>query len=173
MIIDLRADKADFRDYVSQLISEHVRKGEPKPGMIHFVFTFDQAGWVAAYLDTRPNASQDGEWSGHIQPKMLLPRPHWYEAAGLGNLRDLVVIGTNGKEAQEWATNPTWEKLADILGEFLKSSVSTFEAEGLFRPLLGLQKLNYCVEELIGLYLWPIDPEVTKLVKDRETGRIT
>ena len=156
---------ADFRAYVSQLIDVHVQKGNPKPGMIHFGFTFDQDGWVNAYLDTRPNASRDGEWTIHLQPKTLLPRPHWYEASELSNLRDLVLIGTNGNESQEWAASPTLQKLADILGEFLRSSVSTFEVEGLFQSLVGLQKLNYCVEEFTGLYEWPIDPELAKLLE--------
>lgn len=168
MIIDLRSDLADFRDYVSRLIDEHVRKGGPKPGMIHFGFTFDQDGWVNAYLDTRPNASRDGEWTTHLQPRTLLLRPHWYDASELSNLRDLVLIGTNGNELQEWAANPTLQNLANILGEFLRSSVSTFEAEGLFQPLLEPQKLNYSVEEFTGLYGWPIDPNVAKFVESLE-----
>jgi hypothetical protein len=156
---------ADFRAYVSRLIDEHVRTGDPKPGMIHFGFTFDQDGWVNAYLDTRPDASRDGEWTTHLQPKTLLPRPHWYEASELSNLRDVVLIGTNRNESKEWVANPTLQNLADILGEFLRSSVSTFEGEGLFQPLVGLQKLNYCVEEFTGLYGWPIEPKVAKLVE--------
>ena len=155
----------DFRAYVSRVIDDHIQRGNLKPGLIHFGFTFDQDGWVYAYLDTRANASRDGEWTTHLQPKTLLPRPHWHEVSELSNLRDLVLIGTNGNESQEWAANPTLEKLAYILGEFLRSSVSTFEAEGLFQSLVGLQKLNYCVEEFTALYEWPIDPELVKLVE--------
>jgi hypothetical protein len=165
MIIDLRAEMADFREYVSRLINEHVRRGDPKPGMIHFGFTFDQDGWVNAYLDTRTNASRDGEWTTHLKPETLLPRPHWYEASEIGNLGGLVLIDIKGKESQEWTANPTFKNLANILGEFLRSSVSTFEAEGIFQPLLGLQKLNFSIEEFTGLYGWPIDPEVAKLVE--------
>ncbi len=156
---------ADFRTYVSQLIDEDVRKGSPKPGMIHVGFTFVQDGWVNAYLDTRPNASRDGEWTTHLHPKTLLPRPDWYEASELSNLRELVLIGTSGNESQEWTANPTRQNLAHILGEFLRSSMSTFEAEGVFQPLVGPRKLNYCVEEFTALYEWPIDPEIAKLVE--------
>jgi hypothetical protein len=163
MIIDLRADLADFRDYVCRLINEHVRRGDPRLRMIHFGFTFDQDGWINAYFDTRPNASRDGEWTTHLRPDLLLARPHWYEASELGNLGDLILIDTEGKELREWPANPTIQKLASFLGEFLRSSVSSFEAQGLFQRLLGQQKLNYCVEEFTGLYGWPIDPEVAKL----------
>ena len=165
MTIDLRSDMADLKDYLSRLVNEHVQERKLNPGMIHFGFTFDQDGWVNAYLDTRPNPTRDGDWTTHIEPKTILPRPHWHEASELSNLRTLVLIDTKGNEVQEWATNPTLQMFAHILGEFIRSSISTFETEGLFQPLLGSKKLNYCIEEFTGLYGWPIDPEIAKLVE--------
>jgi hypothetical protein len=165
MVIDLRVDLVDFRDYVCQRIDQHIRESHPKLGMIHFGFTFDQDGWVNAYFDLRPNACRDGEWTARIEPKTLLSRPHWYRASELTNLRDLVLIGTNGNELPEWAANPSLQNLASILGEFLRSSISALEREGLFQPLTGSQKINYCIEEFTGLYGWPTDAKVAKFVE--------
>jgi hypothetical protein len=162
MVIDLRADTLDFKNYLSQMVDEHNRKSRPTPGMIHVGFTFDQDGWVSAYLDTRPNANRDGEWTVHLQPETLLPRPRWYEASELNDLGNLILIGHDGSESLKWRQNPTIQNLAWVFGEFLRSSVSTFEVEGLFKSLIGNEKLNYCVEEFTGLYGWPMNPKVVK-----------
>ena len=173
MKIDLRRDFADFRDYVSGRIGEYLQSGRPRPKFVHFGFTFDQDGWIFAYLDPRANASWDGEWTTQIQSTAILPRPHWHAVSELRSLSDLVLIDVNGDESQEWIANPTGQNFADILGEFLRSSVSKFEAEGLFEPLLGAQKLDYCVEEFEGLYVWPIDPEMTKFFESLKSSPST
>jgi hypothetical protein len=165
VVIDLREDKMALRNYVSELIAKHLRKGNPPPGMIHFGFTFDQDGWINAYLDTRPNASRDGEWTTHLRPESLLSRPHWYEASELTDLHDLIVVGVNGKPVHEWPVDPTPQNLANILGDFLSWSIAAFEVEGLFQPLMGREALNYSVEEFTGLYGWPLDPELGQMVR--------
>jgi hypothetical protein len=147
------------------MIEENIQTKGPVPKMIHFGFTFDQDGWINAYLDSRPNASRDGAWTNHLDPSKLLRRPDWYEASELRDLHALTLINVDGKELQEWDQNPSLQNLARILGEFLRSCVSTFEAEGLFGKLLGIQKLSYCVEEFTGLYSWPIDPEIARFAE--------
>ena len=165
MTIDLRVEMIEIRNYVSRVVAKHLEAGKAKPAMIHVGFTFDQAGWIFVYLDTRPNASWDGEWTTHLEPETLLPRQHWYEASELPNLGELVLIGTDGNHVPEWSESHDLQKLANILGQFLTSAVATFENEGIFQPLLGSTKLKYCVEEFSGLYCWPLNPELAKLVE--------
>jgi hypothetical protein len=165
MTIDLREDILAFRNYIRHVVGEHIQAGKPKPAMIHFGFTFDQDGWIKAYLDTRPNASRDGEWTVHLASETLLPRPRWYEASELSDLRSVNLIGIDGENLAEWSAHPDLQGFANVLGDFIKYSVAIFIDEGLFQPLLGTEQLKYCVEELIGLYEWPVDPEIAKLAE--------
>jgi hypothetical protein len=179
MIIDLREDALAIRAYIRNLIAENARFGKAKFRVIHFGFTFDHDGWMNAYLDPRPNASCDGEWTVHISPEALLPRHHWHEASQLGDLRDVSVIGVDGEEVAEWSAHPELQTFANILGNLIKSAVTCLIDEGAFRPLLGSEPLVYCVEEFSGLYRWPLDPELVKfaeslrakLRKEEELGR--
>jgi hypothetical protein len=163
MTIDLREDFSALRNYVSQVVVKHLEKGKPMPRMIHFGFTFDQDGWISAYLDTRPNASRDGEWTKHLVPETLLPRPLWYEASELSDLSAVNLIGMEGERMPGWSSHPALQNFANILGDFIKLSVATFDKESLFRRLLDGEQLIYCVEEFTGLYGWPLAPEMSRL----------
>ena len=166
MKIDLRTENEEFSQYLSLQISKHAEENKPSPGFVHVGFYFDQEGWIFVYFDTRPNAGWDGEWTTHILPEKLLPRPHWHAAAQLENLNELRIIGMDGGELQEWTASPSLQKLANILGELLRKVVCDFESKGMFQPILGTGKLNYCVEELTALYQWPPpDPELVKLAE--------
>lgn len=165
MTIDLRDDFLAFRAYICRIIEEHIQAGKTKPKMIQFGFTFDQDGWIIAHLDTRPNASVDGEWTRHITPETFLHRPQWHAAAELSDLHDLDLIGISGEMAAEWSGNPNLQLLADIFGIFLKSSVTIFIDEGIFRPLFESKKIDYCIEEFTGLFCRPLDPEKVKFAE--------
>jgi hypothetical protein len=169
MTIDLRQDYLDFKSYICRLIDEYVRAGKPKPALIHFGFTFDQDGWILAYFDNRTNASRDGQWTTHIAPETVLPRPHWYEASELSDLCMVNIIGVGGEKVIEWSAHPDLPTLANILGDFIQSTVASLLNEGIFRPILETDRLQYCVEEFTGLYGWPVNPEIAKLAQSRIT----
>jgi len=165
MTIDLRNEGSDFRNYLCQTIDNHVRAGKAKPAMVHFGFSFDQEGWIIAFFDMRKNAARDGEWTTHLLPEMMLPRPNWHEASDLSDLRALILIGTDGKEVRQWTEFPDLGTFAQILGDFLRSSVTAFTDEGVFAPLIGAEKLEFCIEEFTGLYGWPVNTELLRLAE--------
>jgi len=165
MTIDFRTETEDFRNYLAQRIKEHLAARGPSPTLVHVGFTFDQAGWIIVYFDTRPNAIRDGEWTTHIDTQLLLERPHWYEGSEFQNLGDMHLLDCEGNELQSWSANPSLQEFANILGDFLRTSVMKFESENLFQPLIDSRRLEFCVEEFTGLYGWPVDPEIAKLVE--------
>lgn len=176
MTIDLREELADFRDYTSEVVDVHVRAGKPRPRMIHFGYSFDQDGWLIAFLDCRPDAAWDGEWTTHLQSNRLLMRPHWYNASELSDLGELSLVGIDGNGVAEWSEHRDHQMLATILGQFITSAVAAFAEEGIFRPLFEPGEFRYVVEEFDGLFTWPLNPEIAELyrkLQDEMTGSET
>lgn len=165
MTIDLNAELLAFRAYACRVVVEYIEAGEPKPKLMLFGFTFDQDGWISTYLDSRLSASCDAEWTMHISPNTLLPRPHWYEASEVVDQHNVNITGVNGERVTEWADHPDSKTFANILCDFIRSSVAVFLNEGVFRLLLGSEHIEYYVEKLSGLYGWPEDPEKVKFAE--------
>ena len=160
MTIDLRVDLIDVTAYVQQMVDMQSEKDKTAPSLIHFGFYFDQDGWLASYFDPRESATRDGEWSSHLTSAVLLPRPKWHEASELENLTELEIINVQGFRDSAWNNRPTLENFSKILGDFIRDSILTLVVQGSFRKLYGYGDVKFCVEELTGLYSWPVNLEL-------------
>ena len=160
MTIDLRLELADFEAYLRQQIATHVREGKPPPSLVQFGFHFDQDGWLTAYFDCRPHADRDGEWTTHLDSQSWLPRRHWFEAANLPDADRLNMVDLDGTLHSDWPSQPDGYDFAFILGEFIKRAVEWFRERGVFDALSPSATFDYCIEELSGMYQWPVSLSV-------------
>lgn len=155
MIIDIRDDLADFRQYVLRRMEQQV-KGPDKSLPVHqidFGFEFGQQNWVALVFDTREDAEPDGEWINMIDESEFLQRPNWPIWDELPEGEQVSFINQAG-ETINVMEDPD-NLICTIVGDALKHTLIAARDEGLFRPLPKAKGCQIGVENLEGYYGWP------------------
>lgn len=154
MIVDVREDLGDFREYVLQRVKQHIETadGASPVRRIDFGFEFGQSNWVALVFDTREDAEPDGEWSSWIDD-IVLTRPKWPVWHELPEGELVYFIDLKGEKINVMQDPDTL--ICTIVGDALKHSLTTARDEGLFQPLTKAEGCELGVENLEGFYGWP------------------
>ncbi len=159
--IDLKEDSQRVLEHIVKRIEdfgkgEHTGPGKNTDPVVHITigFQFDQAGWIAFVLDTRPNGSPDGEWTTWISQNVL-EFDHWFSL--LDELDEdgtpLHVMFPDGSKQVMKEYNG--QEIAWLIGEMLKNVLLKAKEEGVFSQLYLTKKCTMGVEELCGAYGWP------------------
>jgi hypothetical protein len=156
--LDLRKDFKDLYAYVVKRVKSfdpatNDGPGEPGPvTYIEFGFGFEQSGWAALVIDTRPDAEPDGEWNEHIDGNDL-NRPRWLAACEANEEMPLELFLPDGTE--QVVPAGSGDVFAIALGDLLKSVLLRARADGVFATLPKAPKCELGVEEQEGRYGWP------------------
>ncbi len=142
--LDLRKDWLDVSDYIKEQIRQFVddtEAGKTTDKLVNHIecgYECSQAGWVLLYLDTRPEATNDGHWTLFVE-KYAMERPHWRKAAA-ANMRGMIcVVDLDGTERQ--ITEDSEIDLCKSIGLMLKTALLETRDQGL---LLGLPLAQTC-----------------------------
>jgi hypothetical protein len=78
MQLDLSKASKILRKHIAERVREYPKYINEGPGkddapitQITIGYAFDQAGWVALVIDTRPKAEMDGVWNSFIEPNAI------------------------------------------------------------------------------------------------------
>lgn len=160
MALDLKKDIHTLRRHITQRIKDYPVYINEGPGrdedpisQITIGFDYLQDGWIAVIFDTRPEPSCDGEWSKYLEAN-LIAVPAWtpffnkqyeskqcqYTSAEGGK----TTLQAQGDEA----------RLAAIIGDTLKSKLSSWADKGVLDKLPLVDNCLLCVEHSEGYYGW-------------------
>ena len=155
MIIDIRDDLPEFRQYVLHRIEQHLDGAEKgsEVRQIDFGFEFGQDNWVALVFDTREDAEPDGEWINMIDEADYLRRPKWPIWADLPEDEQVSFINIAGKKIN--VMKDPDNLICTIVGDALKQTLIAARDEGLFQALPKAKGCELGVENLEGCYGWP------------------
>lgn len=160
MNIDLRSDFAAILEFVEQRVAaydpaKYVGPGKPGPiTQIDLGFQCDQAGWVCLVFDTRPDATSDGEWTGHIEENSF-PRPHWQIISEDFEMIPMTIVKMDGSKLK-LRPDGDYDQLSELLGELLKSVLFKARDTGLFVSLPRAAECHIAMEEFGGTHFgWP------------------
>lgn len=93
-------------------------------------FEVDQSGWVLLWLDTRPNAYLDGEWTKHIAA-FSLPIPEWIKLLASARAGRIRLIGS----PTDSILIESDEELAEAIGQALTGIVQSLSERGSWNDL--------------------------------------
>ncbi len=124
--LDLRKDWVDIFDYIKEQVRLFLQNAEVDKAAGKLVshiecgYECSQAGWVMIYLDTRPEAYNDGHWTLFVE-KFAMKRAHWRKAAA-ANMRGAVcIVGHDGTERV--ITKDSEVDLCESIGLMLKAAM--------------------------------------------------
>ncbi len=164
MPLDLRRDFADVYAYVKDRVRTFDptnNRGPGKGGLVKQIdvgFECDQSAWVAVVFDTRPDAECDGEWTGYIEERNELARPHWLQALKTLVKRGIWLILPNGSRMEIPAVGSAqgrYEQFGEVLGEMIKAVLLQARADGVFAVLPKATDCELFVDHFNGTYGWP------------------
>ncbi len=162
MHIDLKEDYSRVFSYLKKRIADYPASDSEGPGessapitQMNFGFQFDQAGWVAWVVDTRPDAEPDGEWNSYIE-KNCLELNHWFKAVDeLFENNTPFTLNTHNESTLEIDTAIEMEELASHFGNMLRDVLLEARSSGLFGSLPLSKQCVMFIEEHDSLYGWP------------------
>ena len=154
--IDLRKELPVIREYIRRRVAQHninrARQAVGPVRRIEFGYEMGQGNHLLLYIDTRPNADSDGEWSlAFDDPEVeVLHRPDWpvwheLPEDARANLYDL-----HGK-----AVDAASDEAIQRVGEFLRDSLIAARDDGDFESLSKADGCSMWVEHLEGYFFWP------------------
>jgi hypothetical protein len=164
MPLDLRRDCADIYAYVKDRIRTFDPTNNRGPGkggpvkQIDVGYECDQSAWVVVVFDTRPDAEWDGEWTGYIEERNELARPHWLQALKTLVKRSISLILPDGSRMEIPAVGSAqarYEQFGEVLGEMIKAVLLQARADGVFASLPKAADCELGVEHFNGAYGWP------------------
>jgi hypothetical protein len=162
--VDLRRDFVDISAYLAERVRSFDPTSNHGPGKggalkrIDVGYECDQWAWVAVVFDTRPDAKPDGEWTGYIEDRNVLERPHWLQALEALVKRGLSLILPNGSRMELPAVGSAdgrYRQFAKVLGEMLRRLLLQARADGVFAELPRAVDCELGVEHFNGAYGWP------------------
>lgn len=158
--VDMREELPELLAYVDRRVREHVaasaKKRKPQPvRRIDFGFEFGQDNWVVLVFDTREDAGPDGEWTAHINNKVMLRRPKWPILHKLADDAKVYFVDLGGKKTDDIVAGGTADP-DKIIGETLKHVLVTARERGAYSALVKAERCELGVEGLEGGYGWPI-----------------
>ncbi len=107
-------------------------------------------------IDTRPDADNDGEWTGHIEKEVnVLPFPKWqaaFEKLCDGGTVEVTLPSGNLKTLDDSDDN---ESVAKLFGEMILEIMLSLRDAGAFETLPLLPKAFFIIEEFDGSWGWP------------------
>ena len=161
MIIDLRKDAADIHNMLVETVAKYAAKSaHPKAGAYHkpvsaVGVTYDcgTAAQVTLHFDVRSDFEPDGTWTH--DSFSVLARPEWekaYDTLQHHELR-LVLADGSSRTLQAMAADETY---VAVFGEMLVSLLKAARETGVFAALPKQLRCELCVEEVEGMFGWPV-----------------
>ncbi|MGC1275915.1 MAG: hypothetical protein WBC44_19590 [Planctomycetaceae bacterium] len=163
MKLDLQKDERKFRRFVEKRLRDYPVYENLGPGndadpiaLMTVGYSFEQSGYAALVLDTRPDADHDGQWTLHIENETnVLPFPKWcaaFETLCDGGTVDVVLPDGRPRTLDDSDDN---ESVAALFGETLRDAMQALNREGKFAGLPRTPGAFFIVEEFNGQYGWP------------------
>jgi hypothetical protein len=161
MPIDLRKDAADIRDMLEKSVKQYAAKNVhaqagPHHGPVSAVGIGYDAGTgahVRLHFDVRPDYEPDGTYTHNSFAE--LPRPEWEKAYESLQVRDLDFILPDGSR-RTLKTGTDDGAYVTVYGEMLVGLLKDARASGLFAPLPKQPRCELGVEEVEGMFGWPV-----------------
>lgn len=163
MKLDLQKDEQKIRRYIQQRIGDYNPKKNEGPGkagdpiaLITLGYYLEQAGYFALVFDTRPDADNDGEWTGHIENDInVLEFPRW--CAAFEKLCDggSVTVTLPGGKTRTLGESDDNASVARLFGEMLLDIMTSLRDEQAFDDLPLAKKAFFVIEEFDGNWGWP------------------
>ena len=174
MKLDLRRDLKELEDFILEKIRIYDEYENLGPGddddpiqRITLGYYVEQTGYVAVIFDTRPDATNDGEWTMHIEEDdNMVFVPGWEDA--FNHLCDEVTVTVslpNGK-SRILDTKDDNESVATFFGEQICELVLGLKKRKIFDSLPLAKNAVLSVEDFNGLWAWPNSS------KDQEQARL-
>ena len=167
MKLDLRKDQKAVAKHIAERVRDYPVYVNYGPGededpisLITLGFAFDQSGWIALVLDTRPDAEPDGQWQSYIEENAQ-SFEHWFgavdpihEATAFGGKADPLVITRHDGKKKTFKQYDV-EEIAEQVGSMLWQTLVDARDKGLLKKLPLADGCLMGVEEQDGYYGWP------------------
>lgn len=160
-MIDLRSDQSALRAYFYGRVHQYgVSPDLPIVGLVSVGFQFDQCGWVTLHFDTRQLPKWDGDWTSHLSGQTT-NFDHWFQAVDqlCEDQRSFALVDLAGVRhritTQTVAAQGIDFYFARLFGIFLRDSMATFIADGVFSALPKSPRCPYIIESIPGGFTWP------------------